>query len=64
MKVKFNPGASKLQVVKVLKEELHLGLKEAKDMADACEFECPKAEYPNLKKKLEEVGAGEFYRAD
>jgi ribosomal protein L7/L12 len=64
MKVKFNPGAAKLQVIKVLKEELHLGLKEAKDMVDACEFECPDAEYPNLKKKLVEQGAGEFYRAD
>ena len=64
MKVKFNPGAAKLQVVKVLKQELQLSIKEAKDMVDACEFECPKAEYPNLKKKLEEAGAGEFYRAD
>jgi len=64
MKVKFSPGATKLQVVKVLKEELHLGLKEAKDMADACEFECYDTEYPHLKKKLEEVGAGEFRRAD
>jgi ribosomal protein L7/L12 len=64
MKVKFSPGACKLQVVKVLKEELHIGLKEAKDMADACEFECYDTEYPHLKKKLEEVGAGEFYRAD
>ena len=64
MKVKFNPGASKLRVVKVLKEELHIGLKEAKDMADACEFECYDTEYLHLKKKLEEVGAGEFYRAD
>ena len=64
MKVKFNPGASKLLVVKVLKEELHIGLKEAKDMMDACEFECSDFEYPQLKKKLEEVGAGEFRRTD
>lgn len=64
MKVKFSPGAAKLRVVKVLKEELHLGLKEAKDMVDACEFECYDTEYPHLKKKLEEVGAGEFCKAD
>lgn len=64
MKVKFNPGAAKLQVVKVLKEELHLGLKEAKDAVDACEFECYDTEYPQLKKKLEAQGAGDFYKAD
>jgi len=64
MKVKFSPGANKLHVVKILLEELHLGLKEAKDMVDAREFECPKEEYPSIKKKLEEVGAGEFYKDD
>ena len=64
MKVKFNPGASKLRVVKVLKEELHIGLKEAKDMADSCEFECSDVEYPRLKKKLVEQGAGDFCKAD
>jgi ribosomal protein L7/L12 len=64
MKVKFNPGASKLRVVKVLKEELHLGLKEAKDMMDAGEFECYDTEYPHLKKELEKVGAGDFCKAD
>lgn len=64
MKVKFSPGANKLLVVKVLKDELHLGLKEAKDMEVAREFECSDIEYPYLKKKLEEVGAGEFCKAD
>ena len=64
MKVKFSPGASRLRVVKVLKEEFHLHLKEAKEMMEAGEFECYDTEYPHLKKKLEEVGAGEFYRAD
>lgn len=63
MKVKFSPGAAKLQVVKVLKEELNLGLKEAKDMVDACEFECTDVQFPNLKKKLEAQGAREFYKA-
>lgn len=64
MKVKFNPGAAKLQVVAILKVYLHLGLKEAKDMVDACEFECSAEEYPNLKKKLEAQGAREFYKED
>lgn len=39
MKIKFNPGDHKLQVVKVIKETLNLGLKEAKDAADAGEIE-------------------------
>ena len=64
MKVKFNPGPSKLMVVKILKEELHIGLKEAKDMADAKEFECSEAMYPSVKKKLEMGGARDFYKAD
>ena len=64
MKVKFNPGAATLQVVKTLKVELQIGLKEAKDMFDKKEFECTDAEYPYIKRKLEEVGAGEFYKAD
>lgn len=64
MKVKFSPGANKLLVVKTLKEGLHLGLKEAKDATDACQFECLEEEYPSIKKALEKAGAGEFYRAD
>ena len=64
MKVKFSPGASRLRVVKVLKEELHLHLEEAKEMMEAGEFECSDFEYPQLKKKLEEAGAGEFRRTD
>lgn len=39
MKIKFNPGGHKLQMVKVIKETLHLGLKEAKDAVDAGEIE-------------------------
>ena len=53
-------GASKLQVVKVVKELVGLGLKEAKDLVDAA----PKAikegvskdEAEDLKKKIEEAG--------
>ena len=64
MKVKFNPGAAKLQVVKVLKEELLISLREAKNMVDSCVFECYDTDYPRVKKKLVKVGAGEFYKAD
>lgn len=60
MVVKFNPGAAKLLVVKTLKEELHLGLKEAKDFADDKEFVCSKEDFPRVKAALEEAGAGEF----
>lgn len=56
-----NAGGSKIAVIKVLREATGLGLKEAKDMADAA----PKVVKPNatkeeaeeLKKKLEEAGA-------
>lgn len=64
MKVKFNPGPSKLMVVKILKEELHLSLKEAKDMVDAREFECSESVYPTVKKLLETIGAWDFYKVD
>ncbi|OGZ42260.1 MAG: 50S ribosomal protein L7/L12 [Candidatus Ryanbacteria bacterium RIFCSPHIGHO2_02_FULL_45_43] len=54
-------GGQKIQVIKVLREALGVGLKEAKDLADAA----PKAikegvakeEAEELKKKLEEAGA-------
>ena len=54
-------GEQKIQVIKVLREVTGLGLKEAKDLADAA----PKivkegvatAEAEELKKKLEEAGA-------
>lgn len=64
MKVKFNPGPSKITVIKTLMDELHIGLRKAKEMADAEEFECSEAMYPNVKKKLEMEGAKDFYRAD
>ena len=54
-------GASKLQVVKAVKESCGLGLKEAKDIVDAApsvvKEGLPKDEAENLKKALEEVGA-------
>lgn len=54
-------GASKLQVVKAVKESCGLGLKEAKELVDAApsvvKEGLPKDEAENLKKVLEEVGA-------
>ena len=54
-------GASKLQVVKAVKEACGLGLKEAKDLVDGAPSTIKegvaKAEAEALKKQLEEVGA-------
>ena len=54
-------GASKLQVVKAVKEACGLGLKEAKDLVDGApstiQEGVAKAEAEALKKQLEEAGA-------
>ena len=54
-------GASKLAVVKLVKEITGLGLKEAKDMVDgapkAIKEGVPKDEAESAKKQLEEAGA-------
>ncbi|MDE6101122.1 MAG: 50S ribosomal protein L7/L12 [Paramuribaculum sp.] len=54
-------GASKLNVVKVVKAQTGLGLKEAKEMVDGApsvvKEGLPKAEAEGLKKELEEAGA-------
>ena len=54
-------GANKLQVVKAVKEQTGLGLKEAKDIVDAAPATVKegvdKATAEALKKALEEVGA-------
>ena len=56
-----NGGASKLNVVKVVKDATGLGLKEAKDMVDgapkAVKEGASKADAEAAKKKLEEAGA-------
>ena len=55
------PGASKLAVVKLVKELTGLGLKEAKELVDnapsAVKEGLPKAEAEGMKKHLEEAGA-------
>lgn len=54
-------GGNKLAVIKVVKETLNLGLKEAKDLVDTAPQKVKegigKAEADELKKKLEEAGA-------
>lgn len=54
-------GASKIGVIKVVKEVLGLGLKEAKDLVDAAPSDLKsgvkKEEAEEIKKKLEEAGA-------
>jgi large subunit ribosomal protein L7/L12 len=54
-------GDQKIQVIKVLKEALGIGLKEAKDLVDAVpkvvKEGLKKEEAEELKKKLEEAGA-------
>lgn len=54
-------GSNKLAVIKVVKESLNLGLKEAKDLVDTAPQKVKegigKAEADELKKKLEEAGA-------
>ena len=50
-------GTQKLQVIKLIREVTGLGLKEAKDIADAREAYRIKQEAEELKAKLEEVGA-------
>lgn len=54
-------GATKMQVIKVVKEITGLGLKEAKAIVDgapkAVKEKASKADAEDIKKKLEEVGA-------
>ncbi len=54
-------GDQKIQVIKVIREVLGLGLKEAKDLVDAApkpvKEGVKKTEADELKKKLEEAGA-------
>src|SRR4029078_2398882 len=53
-------GANKIAVIKVVKEVLALGLKEAKDLVDAApamlKTDMKKDEAEDLKKKIEEAG--------
>jgi large subunit ribosomal protein L7/L12 len=57
-------AAKKINVIKVVRETMQLGLKESKDLVEAAEKEAqkikeslPKKDAEELKKKLEEAGA-------
>ena len=55
-----NAGATKIPVIKVIRDITGLGLKEAKDIADnggAVKENVPAAEAEEIKAKLEEAGA-------
>ena len=56
-----SPGEGKIAVMKVVKEVLALGLKDAKDLVDGAPVDLKKdmkkAEADDFKKKLEEAGA-------
>jgi large subunit ribosomal protein L7/L12 len=56
-----NPGANKINVIKVVREITSLGLKEAKDLVDGApkpvKEGVSKEEAEKIKKKLEEAGA-------
>ena len=55
-----NAGAAKINVIKIIREVTGLGLKEAKDIADAggnVKENIPAAEADELKARLEEAGA-------
>ena len=56
-----NAGASKVKVIKVVREITGLGLKEAKEVVDGAPSKikegCEKAEAEAIKAQLEEVGA-------
>lgn len=56
MLVKFNPGPNKLMAVKILKEELSINLKKAKDAVDSCTFKCTNQSFKEIKEKIEENG--------
>ncbi|MFZ5982622.1 MAG: 50S ribosomal protein L7/L12 [Patescibacteria group bacterium] len=57
----ISSGASKINVIKVVREVTGLGLKDAKDLVDAApkviKENVAKAEAEEMKKKLEEAGA-------
>lgn len=50
-----NPGVNRVQIVTILKSELNLGLKEAKDLVDASPVEIDFAEYNVDKTKYSDI---------
>jgi ribosomal protein L7/L12 len=60
MTVTFIPGPYRLITVEIIKEELHISLKEAKDCVDAGQFECTEEQLKIIKPKLAEIGNDGF----
>lgn len=59
-----NPGLNKIKIIKILKEELNLGLKETKDLVDSYPtvinldaYKIERSKYPNVLSLLEQAGA-------
>lgn len=59
-----NPGTNKLNIIKIVKEELNLGLKEAKDLVDSYPtiidldaYKIERSKYLNILSLLEQAGA-------
>lgn len=54
--VNFDPGANKLQMVKAIKETLHIGLKEAKDFVELHRIQCEKEQGDAVIEAIEGAG--------
>lgn len=52
----FDPGPNKLLMVKVIKETLHIGLKEAKDFVDLHYVQCEKEQGDAVIEAIEGAG--------
>ena len=57
VKIKFNPGPSKLYAVKEIRDNLDVSLMEAKNMIERGELTCKKELVPTIVKALEYNGA-------
>ncbi len=58
--IRFISDPNKLAVVKIIKEELHIGLKEAKDCVDAGQLECTEEQWETMRPALQQAGACRF----
>ncbi len=53
----FKPGPSKLEVVKAIKDTLHMSLKDAKDAVELGRITCYPDDRERLVKAMEDAGA-------
>lgn len=52
----FNPGDHKLQMVKAIKETIHIGLREAKDAVELQRVQCEECDREKLIQAIEDAG--------